>query len=91
MIRFIQKLIPLWKKKQHQTNVECEMDFAKYAFADKINEDLDYLRKELVRLRAIKEPKPDTKQKIVDIENQINECSYYKNMVNQDRDWETHT
>lgn len=83
MIQFLQKLLFLWEKKMHLTRVRCERAFVLEQYGDKVKKDLAGLRSELSNLRSIKEPQTKTKEKILKIEQEINESMQYKQMIHK--------
>jgi hypothetical protein len=80
MSEFIFKLIFLWEKKMHLTRIRCEKNYVLERFGNLLAIDEGGLRSELAKLRAIKQPKEVTKEKILEIERKINEVQFYKNM-----------
>lgn len=81
MIQFIQKVLFLIEKINHRTRVSCERYYVANNFSKYIEKDDQELRVELSKLKAIKEPTPETKKKIMDLDVEITEIMTYRSMI----------
>lgn len=81
MIQFIQKVLFLIEKVNHRTRVLCERDYVANNFAHYIEKDDQELRVELSKLKAIKDPTPETKKKIMELDVEITEIMTYRSMI----------
>ena len=78
---FIQKLFFIWEKQMHLTRIKCEKNFVIHNFKHVLAKNEENLRDKLIGLRAIKNPKTEIKQEILELEKEIEELNYYKNVI----------
>jgi 23S rRNA pseudoU1915 N3-methylase RlmH len=59
----------------------CERDYVANNFAHYIEKDDQPLRVELAQLKAIKEPKSETKKRIMELDVEVTEIMTYRSMI----------
>ena len=81
MWRFIFKVRFLLEKVMQRTNVEGELYYIETRFRHYLDKDDQPMRVEMAKLKAIKEPTPDTKKQIMELDVEIQEVQAYRSMV----------
>lgn len=77
MIDFLQKLVIIWEKKKLLNTIRLEAIWVK----NKIDEfaiDEEETRKEMAELKAIKNPKQETKLRALELEQKLTEMNGWK-------------
>ena len=82
MIKLIQKLIFIWEKSMLRTRMKSEQIFVKEIFGKIMEKDDQLLREKMAELQKIRDPKPEIKQNIADLNTEITEIMGYRNIVN---------
>jgi hypothetical protein len=83
MIGFINKILFLLEKMKHRSNVECERYYILTRFSEYLQKDDQSLRVELSKLKAIKEPTPETKKRIMELDVEVTEIMQYRAMISK--------
>lgn len=83
MIKFLQKLVVLWKKSLGLTEIQLEHKFFQEYFAETLEQDEDELRKRLGELRTIKQPRENVQTELLELDKQLTKLMQVKGRIIQ--------
>lgn len=81
MYEFIQKILYIFEKKKHLMKIKCESNYVRQNFERVLSKDVQALREKMAELKQIKDPKTTTKETILNLEKEIEEVMYYRNVL----------